>query len=210
MTIGERLRQQRTTAAMTQKNVAAALHVSRKTISSWENGRSYPDIASLIALSRLFSVSVDALIKEDGELVTAFEHQAKVLHRVQWLGRAALMINLLLGVGFIATSFAVTGFALGTYWEAILIGIMMINFWPLIGMQVWRLQLRGVSPLLKLMMAWIYGVIIGGMLAGFVFVGLVYWLHLSLWWLGVWMLVYFVGSMLSFFWYGKRHNIFDK
>lgn len=36
---------------LTQKGLADILHVSRKTISGWENGRGYPDVKSVIKLS---------------------------------------------------------------------------------------------------------------------------------------------------------------
>jgi len=40
----------------TQKELAEKLNVSDKTISSWETGRTYPDIDSLIQLADLFDL----------------------------------------------------------------------------------------------------------------------------------------------------------
>lgn len=48
----------------TQQVVAEKLGVSRKTISSWGNGRSYPDIFMLVQLSDLNHVSLDDLLRE--------------------------------------------------------------------------------------------------------------------------------------------------
>lgn len=48
----------------TQQVVAEKLGVSRKTISSWGNGRSYPDIFMLVQLSDLYHVSLDDLLRE--------------------------------------------------------------------------------------------------------------------------------------------------
>jgi DNA-binding XRE family transcriptional regulator len=39
---------------MTQTDIATQLHVSRQTISSWENGRSYPDIGMLVQISMAY------------------------------------------------------------------------------------------------------------------------------------------------------------
>ena len=52
---------------MTQEQLAKALHVSAQAVSKWENGKSYPDIHSLLLLSALFDVSLDQLIKGDLE-----------------------------------------------------------------------------------------------------------------------------------------------
>lgn len=41
-------------AKMTQENMAKTLLVSRKTVSSWENGRNYPDIKTLVKISDFF------------------------------------------------------------------------------------------------------------------------------------------------------------
>lgn len=39
--------------------VAESLLVSRQTISNWENGKSLPDIVSVIRMSELYNVSLD-------------------------------------------------------------------------------------------------------------------------------------------------------
>ena len=47
---------------MSQEEVAKALHISRQSISKWENNRGNPDLENLVALSKLYGVSVDELI----------------------------------------------------------------------------------------------------------------------------------------------------
>ncbi len=44
------------------------LNVSRPTISSWEIGRNYPDLETIIAISDLFGISLDHLLREDKEM----------------------------------------------------------------------------------------------------------------------------------------------
>ncbi|MCL8495902.1 helix-turn-helix domain-containing protein [Apilactobacillus sp. F1] len=65
MKFGDRLKQQRKIKNLTQDDVAAKLNVSRQTISSWENEKSYPDIKSLTALSDMYDISLDTMLKED-------------------------------------------------------------------------------------------------------------------------------------------------
>lgn len=65
MLFGERLQQTRKDHRITQQDVAASLNVSRQTISSWETGKSYPDIDSLIRLSDFYNMSLDTMLKED-------------------------------------------------------------------------------------------------------------------------------------------------
>ncbi|QBP17620.1 MULTISPECIES: helix-turn-helix domain-containing protein [Lactobacillaceae] len=48
---------------LTQQQLAQKLHVSRKTISNWENGRSEPSFEILKTLSHLYNVSTDELLE---------------------------------------------------------------------------------------------------------------------------------------------------
>lgn len=44
MDIGKKLKEKRLAANLTQQELTEILHVSRQTISSWEVGRTYPDL----------------------------------------------------------------------------------------------------------------------------------------------------------------------
>ncbi|KRL01676.1 helix-turn-helix domain-containing protein [Liquorilactobacillus capillatus] len=65
MKFGDRLKNARTEMNLTQEQVANDFFITRQTISSWENEKTYPDIASLIKLSDYYHVSLDILLKED-------------------------------------------------------------------------------------------------------------------------------------------------
>ena len=66
MNIGERINHLRKTNNMSQEELAEKLHVSRQTVSRWENNSSQPDIESILAISNLFTVSTDYILgKED-------------------------------------------------------------------------------------------------------------------------------------------------
>ena len=56
MDIGSKIKNARIDAQLTQEQVAEALGVSRQTMSNWENGKTYPDIVSVIKMSALWLV----------------------------------------------------------------------------------------------------------------------------------------------------------
>ena len=62
--LGETLKTHRTSRGFTQEYVAEALGVSRQAVSKWENGTSDPSTANLMALSKLYGLSVDELLKQ--------------------------------------------------------------------------------------------------------------------------------------------------
>lgn len=78
MELGKRLKECRAKSEMTQEELADKLYVSRQTVSSWENNKSYPDIHSLLMISDLFGVSLDSLIKGDIEIMKEKVDQTKV------------------------------------------------------------------------------------------------------------------------------------
>lgn len=65
MEIATRLYQRRKASGLSQEQVAALLGVSRQAVSKWECADSSPDTDNLIALSRLYGVSMDDLLFAD-------------------------------------------------------------------------------------------------------------------------------------------------
>lgn len=63
MVFSETLRELRRKAGLSQEELAEAVGVSRQAVSKWESGQSSPDIDRLVALSGLFRVSLDTLVK---------------------------------------------------------------------------------------------------------------------------------------------------
>lgn len=63
-TLGETLLAHRTRCQMTQEFVAGALGVSRQAVSKWEKGLSSPSTANLLALAKLYGVSVEELLRD--------------------------------------------------------------------------------------------------------------------------------------------------
>lgn len=65
MKFNERLQKLRKERGYSQEDLAELLHISRQAVSKWESGVSYPETEKLIELSRLFSISIDELLKEE-------------------------------------------------------------------------------------------------------------------------------------------------
>ncbi len=65
MTLGEKIREARKKAGLTQEQLAEKLMISRPAITKWEIDRGLPDIENLKALSKLLNVSLDQLL-DDG------------------------------------------------------------------------------------------------------------------------------------------------
>lgn len=61
--LGEVLKENRLRCKMTQEFVSETLGVSRQAVSKWENGTSDPSTSNLIALSKLYGVSSEELLK---------------------------------------------------------------------------------------------------------------------------------------------------
>lgn len=54
-------------AGLSQKDVANALNITQGAISSWEMGRTNPDVEMIKKLSELFHVSIDELISDESQ-----------------------------------------------------------------------------------------------------------------------------------------------
>ena len=95
MEIGKKLKNARIEAGLTQEKAAEKIDVSRQTISNWENEKSYPDIISVIALSDLYSVSLDELLKGDQKMAEHLEESTNVVKSNKKL-TGAILLNIIL------------------------------------------------------------------------------------------------------------------
>ena len=71
--IGDNIADLRKSLNLSQEELAEKLNVSRQAISKWERNESYPETENLIALSKLFNVSIDDLINKPLENANAGE-----------------------------------------------------------------------------------------------------------------------------------------
>ena len=101
MEIGKKLKNARIKAGLTQEKAAEKIDVSRQTISNWENEKSYPDIISVIALSDLYSVSLDELLKGDQKMTEHLAESTNVVKSNKKL-TGAILLNIVLMILLIA------------------------------------------------------------------------------------------------------------
>ena len=71
----KKLQELRKQKGLTQEELAESLYVSRTAISKWESGRGYPNIDSLKAIAKFYSVTIDDLLSSDEVLTIAEEEQ---------------------------------------------------------------------------------------------------------------------------------------
>jgi len=69
MELNEQIKKYRTIMDLSQEELAEKIYVTRQSISNWENGKTCPDIHSLLLLSSLFGVSLDQLVKGDIDIM---------------------------------------------------------------------------------------------------------------------------------------------
>ena len=68
MELSSRIKELRNEKGWSQEVLVQRAYVSRQTISNWENGKTFPDIVSVIKMSDVYSVSLDQLLKEESPM----------------------------------------------------------------------------------------------------------------------------------------------
>lgn len=103
MRIADKIKNARIQKGYTQEQVAENLLVSRQTISNWENGKSLPDIISIIKMSELYELSLDEMMKGDKALLKKVERDVgavkaeKRLIKFAWISIVIAIILMILG-----------------------------------------------------------------------------------------------------------------
>ena len=82
MMFGENLKELREQRGMSQEELAARLHVVRKTISKWEKNLSAPDSEALTRLAEVFEVSVPELLGAELKTDKVHDETAEQLSRI--------------------------------------------------------------------------------------------------------------------------------
>ena len=123
MEIGKKLKNARIEAGLTQEKAAEKIDVSRQTISNWENEKSYPDIISVIALSELYSVSLDELLKGDQKMAEHLEDSTNAVKSNKKL-TGAILLNIILMILLIALNMLLPE---GTYYLVIVFCVVIMS-----------------------------------------------------------------------------------
>ena len=67
MTLGEKIYKLRTKQGMSQEAFGEMLGISRQSVSKWETDQSVPELDKIVAISEIFAVSTDYLLKDRPE-----------------------------------------------------------------------------------------------------------------------------------------------
>lgn len=141
MLIGEKIKTVRTEAGLSQDALAAELDTSRQTISSWENDKTYPSIQTIVRLSDMFEIPVEALIREDVEKMKEALRKDKE-QKIQ-RNKDREMLNRLNAFRFFgAFTGALTAYPIynyfGGYWTFIPLALLLSSVILTIPIQIYR------------------------------------------------------------------------
>ena len=75
MKLEEKLQLLRKQSGHSQEVLAERLGIARQTVSKWETGQAIPELHALIALSDLYGVTIDRLVREEDACVPAFTEE---------------------------------------------------------------------------------------------------------------------------------------
>lgn len=98
------LREKRKALHLTQQSLADQLHVTRQTLSRWENETSFPNLDTLVELSEILNIPLDTLLKGENnpmvKKISADVREKKRLKRL-FIALIILIILVLLWLGFL-------------------------------------------------------------------------------------------------------------
>ncbi|WP_243527042.1 helix-turn-helix domain-containing protein [Bacillus pseudomycoides] len=81
-----------------QEYLATKIHVSRQSVSKWETGKNYPSIGVIIDLSDLFGITIDELLRSDGELKEKIIQDSKGSTDLNWKSYLLTGLGILMGI----------------------------------------------------------------------------------------------------------------
>ena len=99
MKLGNKICKIRKDNNLTQEDFAEKYNVTRQTISSWENSKSYPDLDTLVKISDDFNISLDVLLKEDKKVIEKISKSQKDSKKFK---KIAIILGVLFGVVLLA------------------------------------------------------------------------------------------------------------
>ena len=79
MTLGEKIYRLRIERGLSQEAFGEMLNVSRQSVSKWETDQSVPELDKIVAISEIFGVTTDYLLKESEERMTNIVNESNIL-----------------------------------------------------------------------------------------------------------------------------------
>lgn len=125
MTIGERIKEERTKAGLSQEQLAGKLGVSRSAVAKWESENGIPDIDNLITLSDMFSITIDELVRDDYDL------KSKAITQREKRNKNSLYVGILFFISDVCLLFSIMligGFTGNYQMEIFGVGICALIF----------------------------------------------------------------------------------
>lgn len=126
MDIGNKIQKIRADHNMTQAEFADKFHVSRQTVSNWENNKNYPDLSILRSISDEYNISFDTLLKEDVEYIAQIDRTGdQAIRATKWL---KVMIPIVVIMITVSAAITIHQHKLGSYESGPLPGIDDKNY----------------------------------------------------------------------------------
>ena len=95
---GNNIRVIREENGLSQTELGKILHVTKQTVSNWENEKSYPDLQTLVSISDQYGISLDDMLKEDLDLIRKIDQEGKVARRRFWILCAIVLAVVITGM----------------------------------------------------------------------------------------------------------------
>ncbi len=112
MELSEKIQNLRKQNNLSQEQFAEKLNVSRQAVSKWESGQSVPDVDKIIAMSEIFGISTDYLLKdindvEDNNRVnkSLFSSFFRYKYNPKQIKRAWIIVNIVYILLFLLSYF---------------------------------------------------------------------------------------------------------
>lgn len=135
MTFGEKIQKLRKEAGLSQEELAYQLGVSRQAISKWERDNGYPETEKIVRMSRIFKVTLDYLLNEEG--TQASENTAEqgiyvsremadgfLLYQKRRFLKIAIAVGIM--VGSLALSFIISDISILLFMLVLIIEIVLL------------------------------------------------------------------------------------
>lgn len=183
--IGSNIASFRKTAGLTQAGLAEKLNYSDKAISKWERGESIPDVLTLMQLSSLFGVTVDALVSGDAPVGPEIAEPEKPVARKGIIQALASTLVWFIALFFfvVISSFQIPGSWVAFVYAIPVNAIVLLSLRSAWGMFSWN------RPLISL--------IVWGSLTS-LYISLLVFTHINVWKL---FLLGIPGQIAIFLWF---------
>ncbi len=80
MDLGNKILECRKKAGLSQEELGNKLNVTRQSVSLWENNQAQPSLENLIALSKIFNISISELCGENYKMKNEFNNEIEEVH----------------------------------------------------------------------------------------------------------------------------------